>query len=135
MPIQFEQHVKSDSAKSPNAFIECVRTDGGFKFDELAITKVEFAPVGAQFFIEYERRGKRLKDLPPVTVTPALFAAARAASRDAAGKLDLSLFAKTPLVTMLFADGARQWHEQNKIVEEDFAADMEFLEEMAKARQ
>jgi hypothetical protein len=104
--------------------MELARTKDGFLFDEVAIKRINFVPFGTEIVFEYTRNGRTIKELQPLEVHAKEWAATRAASKT---KED---FANTDVVKRLFASGARQYNERSKPAEEDFAADMAFLESL-----
>lgn len=112
--------------KSHTSFMELARTKDGYLFDEVSILKIEFIPTGVEVKFEYTRHGNTLRDLEPVVLGPQDWAQTRAATSSKAA------FANTELVKRLFASGARQFNERSKPAEEDFAADLEFLEKLGQ---
>ena len=121
-----ELKIKDALYKSPESFMELARTVDGFLFDEVIIKQINITPFGREIHYAYRRRNGNAVDVRPLTVTGPEFAQARAKAQEPG-----SDFSQTSVANKLFADGARQYTEKNKPVEEDALADIEFISGLA----
>lgn len=122
MSLTLDTNLKADDKTRPDVVMEFVRTKDGFLFDEVSVLAINHVPAGLEFIFEYERHGRRVRDLSPVIMSREEFAAARSQCK---AKADI---AKTKVPHFLFNSGARQWNERNTIAQADMIADMDFID-------
>lgn len=112
--------------------MELVRTKAGYLFDEIYILRVQHHVYGVEIQFDYERFGVRMRDVPPAVIPKQDWAASRAtAATGSTPDEKRTLFAKSPVVERLFAEGSRHYNQANRKAEDDFVADADFLSELA----
>jgi hypothetical protein len=132
MPNEFTIQAKPVVEQSRDSFLECARLKGTYLFDEIYIKYFKHHPDGVEILFDYERHHNRMRDVPVSVVSKQEFAQARQAG-DVPGTPEdkRQAFARTDLIKRLFAEGARHYNAKSQAAEEDFAADVNFLDSIA----
>jgi hypothetical protein len=133
IPSDFTIQAKPAAEQSRDSFMEFARLKGSYLFDEVYVKSISHHPNGVEISFDYERQGNRMRDVPSCIVSGQDWADSRQKGDVVGTKEDKrNAFSKTPVVARLFAEGARHYNNKNQSAEADFAADLNFLNDIGR---